>query len=132
MTERVNELVPGLVRGHKADGRCVYDRDAKRELVKRCLEPGVSVAGMALAHGVNANLLRKWITMASRLRSARGKEPITALVPVKVRAGSKPPAIMHRSESVLEVVLPSGTLRLSGAVSREMLEALIDCLARRP
>ena len=59
MTERVNELVPGLVRGHKADGRCVYDRDAKRELVKRCLEPGVSVAGMALAQQVNGRRCRR-------------------------------------------------------------------------
>lgn len=132
MTERVNELVPGLVRGHKADGRCVYDREAKRELVKRCLQPGVSVAGMALAHGVNANLLRKWITMASRVRSARGKESITALVPVKVREERKPIETMQRTESVLEVVLPAGTVRLSGTMSRETLEVLIDCLTRRP
>jgi transposase len=132
MTERVNELVPGLVRGHKADGRCVYDREAKRELVKRCLQPGVSVAGMALAHGVNANLLRKWITMASRVRSARGKEPTTALVAVKVREERRPHEVAQRSESGLEIVLPAGTLRLNGAVSRETLEVLIDRLARRP
>jgi transposase-like protein len=131
MTERVSDLVPGLVRGHKADGRCVYDRTAKRELVKRCLQPGVSVAGMALAHGVNANLLRKWITVAVRVRSARGKEAITALVPVKVREEGALIATARGSESVLEVVLPAGTLRLSGTVSRQTLEALIDCLSRR-
>jgi hypothetical protein len=37
------ELVPNLVRGHRRDGRCLYDKAAKRE-----------------AHGLNANLLRKW------------------------------------------------------------------------
>ena len=58
MTERVIERVEGLVRGHRADGRCVYDVAAKRELVKRCQQPGVSLAALALAHGVNANLLR--------------------------------------------------------------------------
>jgi transposase len=64
MTERTIDLVPGLIRGHKRDGRCIYDRKAKRELVRRCLQPGVSVAGLALMHGINANLLRKWIVLA--------------------------------------------------------------------
>ena len=31
-------------------------------LVEAALRPGVSVARLALEHGVNANLLRKWIT----------------------------------------------------------------------
>jgi transposase len=35
---------------------------AKRELVAACLKPGISVARMAYEHGINANLLRKWIT----------------------------------------------------------------------
>jgi transposase len=30
--------------------------------VKRCQQPGVSLAALALAHGVNANLLRTWVT----------------------------------------------------------------------
>ncbi|MCE4541141.1 transposase [Caballeronia sp. PC1] len=51
-----------LVRGFERDGkrRC-FDEQAKRELVLACLRPGVSVAGMALEYGLNANLLRKWI-----------------------------------------------------------------------
>ena len=32
----------------------------KQELVALC-QPGVSVSAVALAHGVNANLLRRWI-----------------------------------------------------------------------
>jgi transposase-like protein len=131
MTERTREIVPGLVRSHKANGRCVYDRDAKRELVRRCLEPGVSVAGLAVAHGVNANLLRKWITLEGHARSARGTGT-AALVPVKVRAPLVKPLELAASQSVIEVVLTSGTIRLNGAVSRETLQVLIDCLTRRP
>ena len=56
MSERVIDIVPGLVRGQKRDGRCVYDKQAKRELIRRCQQPGVSVAGMALAHGLNARI----------------------------------------------------------------------------
>ena len=38
-----------------------YDPASKRRLVEACLQPGVSLAGVALRHGVNANLLRKWV-----------------------------------------------------------------------
>jgi len=43
------------------DGRRRYDPASKDRLVAACLEPGVSVSRLALEHGVNANLLRKWI-----------------------------------------------------------------------
>jgi transposase-like protein len=51
-----------LIVRKKRDGRCVYSREGKRALVAACLRPGVSVARIALLHGVNANVLRKWIT----------------------------------------------------------------------
>ena len=56
------EVLSGLVLKRIRDGRCRYDPQVKQELVKRCLQPGVSVAALAMQHGVNANLLRKWIT----------------------------------------------------------------------
>ena len=43
MSERVIDVVPNLVRGQKRDGRCIYDRRTKQELVRRCQQPGVSV-----------------------------------------------------------------------------------------
>ena len=60
--EKDSEGLSGLVLGRLRDGRCRYDPQVKQELVRRCLAPGVSVARMAMQHGVNANLLRKWIT----------------------------------------------------------------------
>lgn len=56
----VKRLSERVVRVQR-DGRRCFDPQAKRELVQACLQPGVSVAGLALQHGVNANLLRKWI-----------------------------------------------------------------------
>lgn len=47
MSERLIDVVPDLVRGQKRDGRCVYDRLAKRELVQRYQQAGVSVTAMA-------------------------------------------------------------------------------------
>jgi transposase len=128
MTERVVDLVPGLVRGQKSNGRCVYDRDAKRELVRRCRQPGVSVAALALAHGLNANLLRKWITMAGRGGGGDDERAAPVMLPVSMQR-TLPVA---REVGDLEVVLPGGTVRIRGHVSREALQVVIDCLSRRP
>ena len=69
MTEQYAELRGRLVVGRKSDGRGVYDEGAKRELIVACLKQGVSVARMAMEHGVNTNLLRTWIAAYQR-RSA--------------------------------------------------------------
>lgn len=128
MSEHTIELVPNLLLGHKSDGRCIYDRGAKRELVKRCQQPGVSVAKMALAHGLNANLLRKWITTSTR-GSARGSKTAPALLPVTTIA--EPVSAGRPSEGYFEVVLPSGSVRVHGRVSPDALRVVIDCLSRQ-
>ena len=58
-----------------------HSEEFKDELVRACGEPGISVAGIALANGVNANLLRKWmrarsITAPSLRRRVESKEPV--------------------------------------------------------
>ena len=72
MTEINTELKARLVTAHKSDGRCIYNRQAKRQLVQECTRPGVSVSRMAMLYGVNANLLRKWIDSAARQDSLVG------------------------------------------------------------
>lgn len=128
MTERVIDVVPGLVRGHKRDGRCIYDRRAKQELVRRCQQPGVSVAALALAHGLNANLLRKWITLASR-RRAPGGGTEAVLLPVRTEAGAV--AAPRVADGYVEIVLAAGVIRLHGRVSGETLGLALDGLLRR-
>src|SRR5580698_4968636 len=48
------------------NGRRRYGPASKRGLVEACLQPDVSLAGLALQHGVNANLLRKWVSEHQR------------------------------------------------------------------
>ena len=38
-----------------------YTAQYKAELVAQCLQPHVSIASIALANGLNANLLRRWV-----------------------------------------------------------------------
>jgi transposase len=44
------------------NGRRRYEEGAKRALIEAALQPGVSVARLPQEHGINANLLPKWIT----------------------------------------------------------------------
>src|SRR5450755_3687873 len=54
------------------DGKRVFAETYKQSLVERCLQPGTSVSRVALEHGINANLLRKWI-------DKRSKRPVTVV-----------------------------------------------------
>ena len=133
MTERSIDLIPNLVRGHKRDGRCVYNKAAKRELVARCLEPGVSLARLAMAHGVNANLLRKWVvqhvgTSASQQRNSTAT-PVS-LLPVKLTQ-PEPVTTPVVTPGHLELIVAGVTVRVQGHVDAASLSAVLDCLAKR-
>ena len=67
------------------NGRCRYDPISKARLVEACLEPGASVARLALDHGVNANLLRKWVKQRkARGAVATGSTSTFPFIPVRV------------------------------------------------
>lgn len=38
-----------------------YSDEFKRQVVTTCLEPGVSTTAIALANGLNPNMLRYWV-----------------------------------------------------------------------
>ena len=44
-----------------------HSADFKARVVAACRQPGVSIASVALANGLNANLLRRWVIEAERL-----------------------------------------------------------------
>jgi transposase len=39
----------------------VHGAEFKMQVLAECQQPGASVAAIALAHGLNVNLLRKWL-----------------------------------------------------------------------
>jgi transposase-like protein len=41
-----------------------YSSEFRALVIEAASQPGVSVAAIALANGMNANLLRRWISMA--------------------------------------------------------------------
>jgi transposase len=71
------------------DGRRWYDPGSKARLVAACHKPGVSVSQLALEHGINANLLRKWIKAAEETGTLpSSSKPV--FVPVLAVDGSPP------------------------------------------
>ena len=38
-----------------------HSEEFKAEMVRACSDPGVSISGVALANGVNRNLVRRWM-----------------------------------------------------------------------
>lgn len=47
-----------------------HSAEFKAELIKACQQPGVSSAAIALANGLNANMLRRWVNCAEQPESA--------------------------------------------------------------
>jgi transposase-like protein len=140
----MNSVVIGLVAGHKRDGRCKYDPQAKQELILRCLNPGVSVSRMAMQHGVNANLLRSWITKDQRTTIGVA-DPIQAdvpgttpeFVPVQLESSAPPirikapppatrgPSNMPTPVMRLQVHLPNGVdLDIDTAQAGQFMEVM--------
>lgn len=101
-----------VVTGTRRDGRRRYDEKSKRILARACLQPGVSLAGMALKHGVNANLLRKWVVAYQRAPVepvAPDAPPLAAFVPVML-GGSAPTAQGDRApRRSAAAAIPSAT-----------------------
>ena len=133
MTEQITELKQRLVVGRKQDGRCCYDPQAKRELIEACFLPGVSVAKLALAHGINANLLRTWMAKHQRqslasisVRSSSvTSSPFIPVVPVSAdRTPHLVPALAAR--------LPNGVRLKWSALPADQLAPMLRLLSTLP
>jgi transposase len=107
---------------------------AKRELVEACLLPGVSVARLALEHGLNANLLRSWVTAYKRKRDGGAivsapvsSKPTTAFVPV-IAAQTQP----MQAWAGLQVRLPNGVKIELKDVRDDQVRSLLHALSTLP
>jgi transposase len=84
----------------------------KAEAVGACEQPGASVAAVALARGLNANLLRRWVQEAERGDAPiaiRSGEPSDAAA----AAGGFVPVSLSSSSAEIQIELRDGAKRLS-------------------
>ena len=79
-----------------------HDAQLKADVIAACREPGASVAAVAQAHGLNANLVRKWL-VGHGLKRCGLQNPPTAGVPA---AAATPPAQAAPAMQFVPVQLP--------------------------
>ena len=111
--------------------------EEKRRIVQEALAEGASVARVARAHGVNANLVFNWCRLyrAGRL----GLREQAKLLPVRVAAescrglsGSLPEAgsLSSSSSGTIHIQLPHAQVRVEGSADPGLLRVLLECLGR--
>ena len=110
----------------------------KRKLVKLTEEAGASVAAIALAHGINANLLFKW-RRAQATRPARRKPAAQAvLLPVTLdplppasavlELPAPAPAARALAVGIIEIDFGGARVRLRGSVDPDSVRCVLQAL----
>jgi transposase len=133
-----------LARG--ATKRRRYDTAFKRHLVELSLVPGASVAKIALDHRLNANILFKWRRQQLRELAQAAPKPAAGLLPVTVvepqhaavespvqakASAPRKPRPGRAPAGVIEIDLPLGRVRLTGAVDLAAVRVVIEALSAR-
>ena len=112
--------------------RRFYSLELKVQVVQTCAQPGASIAAVALQHGINANIVHRWIR--EHRQGALVTQP-QAFVPVTLSTESEPVAIqpvavtaraeirmeLRRGTSAVTVMWPSEMAGDCGAWLREWL-----------
>lgn len=93
------------------------------------MQPGVSVAQIDRENNINDNLLFNWRRRYQlELLSARTDAPVMLPVILAAESGPEPthpPSVLSDDAPCSELVLPAGTLRISGKLTPELLRILI-------
>ncbi len=116
--------------------RRLHSDEFKANAVASCTQPGMSMAAVAMANGVNANLLRRWVREAE-LRSGGDRPDATvatiappraatpAFVPMQLPARSVAPDIrieLRRGATSVTVTWPADAAAECAAWMRELLK----------
>jgi len=112
-----------------------YSYEFKRQIVEASLSPGTSIAAVAQAHGINANVLHKWrwryrhgesgaisaqptLTVLQMVKPARLSVAKTTQ-PTKISADAKP-------SGYIELLLNASRVLVHGAPDSQTLRSVID------
>ena len=103
-----------------------YGADAKARVLAECDMAGASVAKVAMAHGINANVVHRWRQLA-RVSEVPVKAVNTAFVPVALPAQPDPTPVgeirieLRRGAAPMTVVWPVSAATEFAVWMRELL-----------
>ncbi len=135
--EKRSQVVAGEPYRITGNGRRYFSKAHKEAVIAKCLAPGASLAGVALANRFNANLVRKWVR--DRLAGDMAAKSASKLVPVTLDAQPGPelprrmrvPARVPVSNAVvgsMEIRIGTIELVVHGRVDQAQLSAVLDRL----
>jgi transposase len=109
--------------GEGGRARRRHSAEFKRQVLAECAQPGISAAGVALTHRIDANLVQKW------RRQARGdgggvQRVDATFVPVAVSSVAAPTSAVAPAPIQIEVRRGAVSARIQWPVS-----AAADCAA---
>jgi transposase len=112
-----------------------HSSEFKAAVIQECMRPGVSIAAVALAHSLNANMLRKWVIDAEGALPRKPKaaaaqpiqdvpEPGPTFVPLALPAPTIEGDIrieLQRAGTTVTLVWPASVARDCAAWLRDWL-----------
>ncbi|MES1261266.1 MAG: transposase [Acidobacteriota bacterium] len=122
---------------HPAPKRRFRSKQERRQIAEESFRPGVSVAVLARAHGVNANQVFHWRKLYREGRLG-AQQPAAQLLPVHItevitqeRAVETPAgkAVMP-SSGTIHIELGRARLRVEGSADPACLRAILEHLGR--
>ena len=108
----------------------------KRRIVGEALAEGASVARVARAHGVNANLVFNWCRLYRAGRLGRNE---AKLLPVRVAGESSTPSpavlpepsgLLASSAGTIHIQLQHAQVSVESGANPVLLRVLLECLQR--
>jgi len=97
----------------KTDTRRRYSMTTKAQVVAQCAEPGASVAKIAMAHGINANVVHRWRKLAQGGDAEAAKTGEFIELPLTMAPAPALPTATEPAVPDLQVELRRGAITMS-------------------
>lgn len=113
-------------------GQPNYPKEFKQQIAVSACEPGISVAKLAMAHQLNANMVFRW-RREPRAREAAPAQASPTLLPIVLERPAaaprlRPTAVAGIAPTGIEVVIGDASVRISGTPDEAMLRAVFRSL----
>ena len=96
----IMHTVASDARPTQAPKRRFYSPELKLQVVSACAQPGASIAGVAMQHGINANIVHRWLREHSRGALVNRQQ---TFVPVTLNSDSEPTTVQPSTDIRVEV-----------------------------
>jgi transposase len=111
--------------------RRIHSAEFKAQAVQASQQPGVSMAAVAMAHGINANLPRRWVHEMAQppVDAVAVSDKPVGFIALPMPAPSAPPVPsgepvrieVRRGSTIIAVTWPAGAADACAAWMRELL-----------